>query len=612
MTSTKERLRRMGVKALSVFPVKVGEREPSAGDVAADHGGDKKPRAGGYADPMLTDAPRETPEKSTDPLRPSIRKMPKKWQRRLRRLVNTIKRLWRFLVEIAARFWYLRPWRELTPEEALQKQQKKELREMEKLLRREARLYIRRIRNRLTALGHCYRYKKHEEDFIQSGVQEVRFSHVAMQRDAINLRINTMKLPRNVSILSLIESDVLTDLSIACRHRVTARYNEKFGAWYIIERATGVHGIPRHVDFSQMIETLPKSSDGLTYPLGKTRNGKRLYRSLTNAPHALIAGATGNGKSNMVNAMLATFIMRNAPADLRIILVDLKGGLEFTFFEGIPHLLPIEGVTKTGIIERRERVPDAIEWLINEGEKRMDIIKDAGHKDIGGYNARRRKNRLGRILFVIDEWADIALVPRLGAKAEDLLTNVTSRMRATGIHVVLSTQSPKREVIKTLIKNNLPVKMAFACSSNVASILILDNADANGLEPAGRFVYQHGADQVETQAPFVSDHQLRQIVSAVTSGEDIAMSHRATVPAEEIIEYAIEKLGGKLTGDDLFQEFQGRLSFHELIDMLKSLDGHEFEINGVPYVINPPRGSLGRSVEFVNFHDTVSPVDVES
>jgi DNA segregation ATPase FtsK/SpoIIIE-like protein len=182
-------------------------------------------------------------------------------------------------------------------------------------------------------------------------------------------------------------------------------------------------------------------------------------------------------------------------------------------------------------------------------------------------------------------------------------------MRAVGIHIILATQSPKVQVVSTIVKTNLPVKMAFSVPTNTASILIIDKGDAKDLEPKGRYIYQGRGDFIEVQAPFLSDRQIRQIIQDAIDGKTRSATARGhDITDSELVRYAVHHLGGKLTGDDLFNHFQGRISFQELAGWLKSMDGDVIEVDGKYYEVKPPRGSIGRSVELKN-NGNMAPLD---
>jgi len=502
--------------------------------------------------------------------------------------------------------------KELSAEESRARTEMQERKALEEAMRADAETIARRIVNTLNAANLCYRYPKTQRDLLMqnlTGISEVKFSMILLMPDVIQLKVST-PLPRGVDFIRMADTTTLTNLSISIQRQVYAKYNEQIGFWYIIPRSGSVMGIPGFVKYGELMEKFPATADKMTIPLGITLNSRRVYKSMTSMPHMLVAGATGSGKSNYGNALLATLIQRNTPEDLRMVLVDLKGGMEMSFYEGVPHLLPIviekdgeeETLTGNGIIDDRKDVPDCLDWLIRESERRMALLRDAGYKDIAKYNSRRKKgtHRLARILFFIDEYADVKLAPKIGTLVEDKLANLAARSRAVGIHIVVCTQSPKREVIGTLIKTNLPAKIAFSMPSNTASILILDNGDAKGLSPAGRMVYQNGNEQLTIQTPFMGDEMLKRIIAEniAAGGGTLASTDKSDrdVTEVEVMAYALEFLGGSLKAERLHQKFKERISKNDLENWLKTFDGKEYEINGSIYTVTVNPGTVGRII----------------
>lgn len=485
-----------------------------------------------------------------------------------------------------------------TPEEKAQIAEKARREQMTQMLKEESLLYRRRITNALTRLNLCYRYAKNKNDLFMSGVKEVKFDHIVMSPDAIYLRVDTRRLPRGVSIISLTQEEVLTDLSLSCGRRISANFKEDTGMWYIVERASGVLGIPAHVKLADMLEQFPASADGLTIPFGLTSNSRTVFKSLSSMYSLLVGGTIGAGKSNILNVILCTLIRRNPPDRLKLLLVDLKGGLEFSFYEGIPHLMSIPEVAEQGIIYHRDKVPDALRFLLQEGERRIGILKAAGVKEISSYNARHRSKRsyLPHLVFVADEYADVKLEHRLGAQVEDLLTNIAQRFRAVGIHVILCTQIPKTEIISTRIKGVLPAKIAFSCPNNQASMAILDNAHAKGLEPAGRAIFSHAAGEMMVQTPYISEAFVLATVEGAKHGgqyDDIKAGHDVTV--DEILAYALQFENGYLVRDRLYPNYKERgLTVAELNRWLAELDGKEVVVTGALYRIEPASGTRPR------------------
>lgn len=610
MTDTKEYMRRKGTKRLIADPMEEGRTRPEPDQANPEDKGQGKGDAG-LARPIWLRLTNRLPmESMEDPLKRTIYRMPKKWQRRIKKARELTKTVTTRLADLLSWIWYQRPWRELTEKEKIIKAENDHRKQMSKLLKDEAKLYRKRIVNRCTARGLCYRKKQYERDGMDAvfnllfggkvgHVSEVSFDYIVMQPDAIYYRVDTMSLPRGVGITDLNDDELVTDLSVACGRAVRADFTFKQGLWFTVERASGTRGIPNHVRFGDMMEKYPKTAGRFTIPLGVTENNKPIYRDITAQPHLLVAGETGSGKSNMIHVIIASLLMRTDPDDLKIIMVDLKGGLELYHYEGVPHLLEVEGSDK-GIIYDRENVPQTLDWLIKEGERRAKKIKAAGHRNLASFNKYKSAHRIPRIILIIDEWADVRLVRGLGSRCERRLSNLAQKMRAVGIHIILATQSPKKEVVSTLIKTNLPGKMAFSCPTNTASNLIIDNTKARGLQPQGRYIYQKGSESLEIQAPFVSDKMLRKITAGAVEGYQAVEMRGHDVTELEIVTYSIDKLDGELGVRDIYSKFRGRMTQQAAINLLGKMDGQTYTLRGNTYQVEPAAGPIPRHLELLD------------
>jgi S-DNA-T family DNA segregation ATPase FtsK/SpoIIIE len=355
------------------------------------------------------------------------------------------------------------------------------------------------------------------------------------------------------------------------------------------------------VQYHGILASRPASADGLSIPLGIGENKKPIYKSLGQMYSMMIAGTIGGGKSNILNVIICTLIRTNSPKRLRFMLIDLKGGVEFSFYEGVPHLLGVsvgqseDGTEQTvSIIDRRELVPKALDYLIREGERRMGMLRESRCKGIGEYNFEHRAKPLAHICCVIDEWADVTLDRAIGASSEEKLINIASRFRAAGIHVLLCTQVPKKEVIDMRIKNVLPARLAFACPDIHASMLILGDGKAHGLEPAGRSIFQWGNQTFELQTPFISNKIVDETVAGAISGEynDVDSSTH-DVTEQEILEWAITMNAGKLDRRSVYAKFKTRgIQEREVRSIIEQLEGTTVVIGSTPYTIERGSGAV--------------------
>ena len=222
------------------------------------------------------------------------------------------------------------------------------------------------------------------------------------------------------------------------------------------------------VALRRILEELDFKASGstLTFALGRDVAGKAQAVDLAKMPHLLIAGATGSGKSVMVNALITSLLCEATPDDVRMILMDLKR-VELAAYNGLPHLL-------VPVITEPERAKAALKWAVNEMEARYRRLAGATARNIRAFNETRvdPDDRMPYIVIVIDELADLMM--REGKNVEDPIVRLAQKARATGIHMVLATQRPSVNVVTGLIKANFPSRIAFAMASQIDSRTILD------------------------------------------------------------------------------------------------------------------------------------------
>ena len=221
-----------------------------------------------------------------------------------------------------------------------------------------------------------------------------------------------------------------------------------------------------------------KSNDPLTFAVGKDISGRSVVANLAKMPHLLIAGTTGSGKSVMTNTLISSLLYRNAPSDMKLIIVDPKQ-VEMAQYNDIPHLL-------TPIITSTEKALSAMKWAVGEMEKRYTLMAEEKVKNIADYNTKMAKStdpekngKMPYIVIIIDEMADLMMMA--GKDLEMLIVRIAQKGRAAGIHLVLATQRPEVKVITGLIKANIPGRIAFAVGSQMDSRIMLDQGGAEKL-----------------------------------------------------------------------------------------------------------------------------------
>ncbi len=246
----------------------------------------------------------------------------------------------------------------------------------------------------------------------------------------------------------------------------------------------------------------------LALALGRDVTGNPVVADLMKLPHLLIAGATGSGKSVAISSMVVTWLMRNTPYDLRLLMVDPKR-VELTTFTGIPHLIG-------HVITEVEDVLRALTWVTLQMDDRYRLFARARVRTLAAYNTWARRHRqptLPYLVVIIDELADLMLAAR--DHVEHMLTRLAQMARATGIHLVVATQRPSVDVITGLIKANFPARLAFAVTSNTDSRVILDMPGAESLLGRGDALF-HPPDRpspIRLQGSYVSDEEIARVVT---------------------------------------------------------------------------------------------------
>jgi S-DNA-T family DNA segregation ATPase FtsK/SpoIIIE len=250
-----------------------------------------------------------------------------------------------------------------------------------------------------------------------------------------------------------------------------------------------------------------KSKSPLKFALGRDVSGEAFAADLTDMPHLLIAGTTGSGKSVCVNALISCFLLHNTPDDLRMIMVDPKR-VELSGYDGIPHLL-------APVVVDLERVVGVLQWVSREMDQRYHKFSEAGARHIADYNkrvAREEGQKLPYLLVIIDELADLMMLAP--TETEKAITRLAQLARATGIHLIISTQRPSTNVVTGLIKANFPARIAFATASGVDSRVILDQPGAETLLGRGDMLFQapDAAAPIRLQGVYVSDIEIDKLV----------------------------------------------------------------------------------------------------
>lgn len=477
-------------------------------------------------------------------------------------------------------------------------------------LRREAIDYANIIINRYSYLGEFHRPKTETDGpkrrIKKQRIYRVRFDAVRMEVERIYFRIATTErgifgwqsaLPYQVRVGDLISPETLLELSIACKRQVVVDASDfRRGCWLIVNRLEGVDGLPKQVNFSEFLHFYPDGSiSQLPMVLGVAEHRKIVRLNLGDYPHMMIGGSSGGGKSNMLNCIIAG-LMRFVPVDdLRFILIDFKR-LEFSLYENAPHLLkPIIYETGAALAELQD--------LQIELDRRTKVMQGKA-KDLPTFNTKFPADKMPRIVLVIDEYAVIRLDPnkKISDSVEYILWDIGNRGRAQGIHMIICTQRPAREVLSNRIKVNMSLTIAARTQNNAQSMTIVDDGSAARLpdNPRGRMIYLAGALHDVVQAPYIPDEDVTdsiRIARGKLAGVIRLDRGLPVVIDEGLTGYVESTLAGKLSGQrdhmldmgitqKMYRDYRARLALTRAI-VRRGNDNYLVPLVDPPGAANP-------------------------
>jgi S-DNA-T family DNA segregation ATPase FtsK/SpoIIIE len=308
------------------------------------------------------------------------------------------------------------------------------------------------------------------------------------------------------------------------------------------------NGVAQTIYLKEIIgsRTFASSPSKLTLALGKGISGEPVITNLAKAPHLLVAGTTGSGKSIGINAMILSMLYKSRPDELRLILVDPKE-VEFAPYENIPHLL-------TPVVTDMMKAVHALDWCVKEMDRRYNLMKRVGVKTFDAFNEKIEEERAKGlflpnplsltpenpeplekfyyIVIIIDELADLLLVH--GKQVEPKIMRLTQKARAAGMHMILATQRPSTDIVTPIIKTNCPTRISFQVSNRYDSATILGDAGAEDLLGRGdMFFMQAGQPLQRVHGAYVDDKEIKRVTDYLRSQAEPNFVDGVTEPTEE-------------------------------------------------------------------------------
>jgi hypothetical protein len=478
----------------------------------------------------------------------------------------------------------------------IETQRRQAVADFQRLLKKEADYYQRRVVGTLGRIGFYYVSAR------KSTVQTVVITRAISTPEAHYFRVDTGRLPNGTYIDDMQADKTLSNLAASCERHVSVVFDggrPECGFWYVVERGGAVRGIPAQVNYEDAYTAIPKSAGPLAFVVGVGVNKKRTVTDLAKAPHILVAGSTSMGKSTFCNNIICTIARRNSPDRVQFYMVDLKGGVELAAYESLPHLA-------RPIITDPTETLSVLDDLLAEVQRRMELIKGKA-RNLDSFNRWKRAEYVPHLVLVVDELALLLLDKERHNKrtisywAENKLARLAATSRAAGIHIVAATQRPSVDVITGLIKANFPVRVGFACADNAQSHTILDNAMAANLNRPGRLIFHKGSKYVELQCPFVSEELAEEIAGAVAAG-DGEQEAPGDVPRSVVYQLCMEhfsKDGQHYMPQKqlwpLVKELGYTISAERFRLMLQEIEAEgRFTFEGASYQVHPQAGSSPR------------------
>lgn len=368
---------------------------------------------------------------------------------------------------------------------------------------------------------------------------------------------------------------------------------------------------PQEVGFRDMLNAYQQGAKKFHIPilLGKTVNGDYVMNDLAKMPHCIIAGATGSGKSVCINTIVMSILLNAKPDEIRLIMVDPKK-VELTAYSKLPHML-------APVITEAQGACAALNWLVKEMERRYELLKQVGLRNIEAFNTRRIDKELESklnmevpekmhyIVGIIDELADLMMVS--SNDIETPIARIAQMARAVGIHLILATQRPSREVITGIIKANFPTRIAFKVASRINSQIILDETGAESLLGNGDMLFlpPGSSHLIRAQGAFIRDEDINAVVQKICeqappnyviasfdamaySEEGSSSTAMSDEPTDTLYDQALEIVLSTGNASTTFLQRKLKIGYARAASLMDQLESKG--------VVSPPDGSKARKV----------------
>lgn len=435
---------------------------------------------------------------------------------------------------------------------------------------------------------------------------KVQFEAVLVTRTEIWFRVDGSRLPTGTSFYDLKNPNhhVLENLQYGIGRPCRFYEDNQYNFFIRVGLQNSLLGIPRLAYWRDVVHALPTSKP-FAVVVGVNEYNKVIYQDLIKWPHGLILGGTGGGKSNQLKQFIVTLVTRNSPGQLQFYFVDLKR-TELPVFRNLPH-------TKD-YVDRIHHVQTVLDSIKNEMERRLDLFVGVCN-DIDGYNSQNEPHRhLPRVFLIVDELALLTRNTEHRKAAIQTLLELVSLGRATGIHLILCTQTVSSEVLSMDILANIDGRICYSVRNLSASTLAVGNSAAVGLEPPGRCVFVSGINDVQLQSPLIEDKDIIDTLAKIGSGEGTT-----EYGITDILTLALANFGGIARQREIATHPDCKLPKNKIEKLLKRAEYNleqktVWELQNNRYILAPSihsaKGKTPRVLIPVNGHIPQTPEEL--